>query len=253
MCTGMEALALASAAATAGGAYMDYQSAEAKAEAQRRAAAAEAMRQGEIDKEKFRNFDEGMKAFERDTQEGAINNALAERQALLDDATGLPGQSDSYQSPAANDAPSVVKSYADEQSAEADDFVSMLGNARARLGSWGEGMFDFNQALGDLAFDQDEQNRRALRSAQIGKREADLARAEAGNGMALAGGLLGAAGNAGMGYAGQQGAFSNMLGSGAGSASTGGAANAAATAGPGFKALSSPVYNMSSRTGKRYY
>jgi len=250
MCAGPELALIAGGLASAGGAYMNYQSAEAKAEAQRRAAAAEAMRQGEIDREKFENFDEATNAFERDTQEDAINNALAERQALLDDATGLPGQDGTYRSPAANDAPNVVQSYADEQNAEADDFVSMLGDARARLGSWGEGMFDFNQALGDLAFDQDEMNRRSLRSAQIGKREADLARAEAGNSTALAGGLLGAAGTAMTGYAGQQGAFSNMLGSGSGSTN---AATTAATAGSGFKALSSPVYNMNSSTGKRYY
>lgn len=211
MCTGAEAALLAaSAISTAGGAYMQNQAANDRAKAQREAAMSELLRQQEFDKEKQANFEEALRLADRETQDQNLDDATAERQAAIEANVGLPGENESYQSPTASDAPKVVKQYAEQQSNEADDFVSQLGKARARLGAWGEGMRPFAEGLSDLDWWNSEINRQASDSARTGQLEASLAAQGVGDGKALAGNLLSSAGQMGMGYAGSQGAYSNL-------------------------------------------
>ncbi len=207
MCSGME---IAAMAAMAAGSYAQHQSAESKADAQREAANAEALRQSQIDEEKAREFQAALGDFDRESQDANLDEATAAREALMKEAVAAPQDGDgSYQSPTTGDDPKVVKTRADRRQAEADDFVSALGNARARLGAWGEGRFAPANTLMELGFDLGEHNTRAARSGEIGAREAQMAGAEAGNGMALVGNLLSSAGTAGMGYASQQAAAGN--------------------------------------------
>ena len=211
MCTGAEAAILAaSAAATAGGAYMQNQAAEDRAEAQREAAMSELLRQQEFDKKKEANFQEALLLADRETQDRNLDEATAEREAAIEANVGLPGEDETYQSPTASDAPKVVKQYAEQQSSEADDFVSQLGKARARLGAWGGGMRPFAEGISDLDWWNSEINRQAQDSARTGQLEASMAAQGVGDGKALAGNLLSSAGQMGMGYAGNQGAYSNL-------------------------------------------
>lgn len=204
MCTGMEA-ALLSAATTAAGSYMQYESQNSKADAQREAAQAEAMRQSQIDRGKNERWQNSLVDFNRDSQEGNLEDATAEREQLMKDVVARPEDGDgSFSAATASSAPRVVKDYADERQSEADDFVGLLGNARARLGAWGEGKFAPAESLSQLGFDLSEFNTRAGRSGQIGAQEAQQAYADAGNGMALAGNLVSGLGQAGAGYAGGQ-------------------------------------------------
>lgn len=204
MCTGPEiALLAASTAATAGGSYMQHQSQQDKMGEQRKAANAEALRQGQIDKDKNARWQNSLVDFERDTQQGNIDDATAEREQLMKDVVARPEDGDgTFQSATAGNAPRVVQDYADEQQSEADDFVGLLGNARARLGAWGEGKFAPAESLSQLGFDLSEQNMRAGRSGAIGAQEAQNAYDNTGNEMALLGNLAATAGQAGMGYAG---------------------------------------------------
>lgn len=205
MCTGMEAALIASTVATAGGSYMQHQSQQSKGDAQRKAANAEALRQGQIDKDKNARWQNSLVDFERDSQQGNLDDATAEREALMKEVVARPEDGDgTFQNATAGNAPRVVQDYADEQQAEADDFVDLLGNARARLGAWGEGKFAPAESLSQLGFDLGEQNMRAGRSGEIGAREAQAAYQDAGNGMALAGNLVSGLGQAGMNYAGGQ-------------------------------------------------
>ncbi len=205
MCTGLE---MAAMAAMAAGSYMQYESAESKADATRRAANAEALRQGEIDRGKNQRWQDSLAEFDRDSQEGNLDEATAAREALMKEVVAEPQDGDGTFSPgsAASRQPKVIQDYADRRQDEADDFVSALGNARARLGAWGEGKFAPAEALSELGFDLGEFNTQAARSGEIGAREAQLAGAETGNEMALAGNLMSGLGSAGMGYAGQQAA-----------------------------------------------
>lgn len=210
MCTGMEALALASLATTAGGGVMQYRANEQRADATNDAAMAEALRQDKIDQDKMQNFSEALKLAERDQQQANLDAAAAERTEDIGANVGLGRQETSYQSPASSGAPRVVQEYADRKQGEADDFVSMLGGARGRLGAWNEGMMDFSQGLGDLAWQQNELNRQAGQSAQIGSLEAQLAGMNTGNKTALAGNLMAGLGQAGLGYSASNGALSRF-------------------------------------------
>lgn len=249
MCTGAEAALAASAVATAAGSYMSYDANQDKIKAQREAAMAEMLRQEKVDREKQQNFNEALKLADRDTQQQNIDEAVARRQENLEENVGLPGQDAAYQAPSEKGAPRVVKDHADQKRQEAEDFVSMLGNARARLGGWGEGLSEFRDGITDLDWWNSEMNRRAGRSAQIGELEARMAGMEAGNEKALAGGLLSSAGSAGMGYAGQSGAFANMLGTGAQTASTASSVN---TANQNAK-MQSPTGNNYTGANAGYY
>lgn len=204
MCTGVE-LALLSAATTAAGSYMQYDSQQSKADAQRKAANAEALRQGQIDQDKNARWQNSLVDFERDTQQGNIDDATAEREQLMREVVARPEDGDgSFESATAGNAPRVVQDYADDRQAEADDFVGLLGNARARLGAWGESRFAPAESLSELGFDMQELNTQAGRSGAIGAQEAQNAYQDAGNGMALAGNVVSGLGQAGMGMAGGQ-------------------------------------------------
>lgn len=241
MCTGLEVAALA---AMVGGSYMQYQSNEKKAEAMDDAAMAEAMRQDKLDREKELNFSEALQGFDRKSQDANIEDAAADRLAALNANVGLPGEDLAYQSPAAEGQPKVVKEYGEQKQEEADNFVSLLGDARARLGAFSEGMIPFADKLGDLSWENSELNHRAGRSAQIGAQDVQLSGANTGNGLALAGNLLSSAGSMGMNYAGQQGSFANLLGKGSGS--TAGAAGANAVGNTGLSWTSSTPWKAPS-------
>lgn len=238
MCTGMEAIALAGAAASAVGGYTQYQANESRAEAQRKASMAEALRQDKIDDEKQRNFQESLGIADEDTQMQNLEDATADREDYFAANANLPGDDSTYSSATADDSPRVVADYAEGKQGEADDFVSMLGGARARMGAWGDGMFEFGQGLDEYAWRNQEKNRQAGRSAQIGALEAKQAALETGNKTALMGNLLSSAGTAMSGYAGANGGYGSLMGG-----SKGGSDFVGQT--QGFQQLASPVYNRS--------
>lgn len=203
MCTGLELAAL-SALATAGGGYMQYQANEDRAEASEDAAMAEAMRQDRLDQKKFASFQDALGMVDRGQQQGAIDKAAQEREAIIAGNSTLPGQDEAYQPTASAGQPKVVQEYADTRADEAQDFADMLGGARARMGAWGEGMMDFQEGVDDLSWWMDEYNRRAGRSAQIGLEEARAAYQNTGNEKALYGNLFTGAGQLGAGFAGSK-------------------------------------------------
>lgn len=196
MCTGLE---IAAIAAMGAGSYMQSESVQAKQRAQSRAAEAEAMRQAQIDDRKQQEFQAALQGFDRESQQANVDQATAERKAMLDAATADAPQADaSYQTSAADNAPKVVKDHLAQRQSEANDFVAMLGDARARMGAWSEGMFTPAQQLGDLGFDLNELNTQAARSARTGQLEAQTAAQNAGNGQALLGNLLTTGGTVGL-------------------------------------------------------
>lgn len=204
MCTGLEIAALA---AVAGGSYLQYDSQKSAQEDQQKAAMAEAMRQGKMDEDKFKNFQEALADVGREDQQGNIDNATTEIEGKLSAAVGGPDAS--YESSASSNTPRVVKQYADDRKAESDDFVSLLGNARARQGAWGENQFDFGQKLLERQFTNNQLQTNMDRSAQIGAMEAEYA-GQPGMGAVIGNGLVGL-GTAGIGFAGQGGSFSSLF------------------------------------------
>lgn len=203
-----EPLTIAAGLAALGGTYMQYDSQQDAIDEQRKAAQAEAMRQSQMDKEKFQQFQEALQGVERADQQQNIDTAAQEFEG--DYADAVADEAATYTSPAASDAPKVVKQYEDDRRAEADDFVSMLGNARARRNAWGENMYNFTNNLLDTQWDMGRLQTDMNRSAQIGELEARMA-GQPGAGAAIGNALAGL-GTAGLGYAGSQGEFAGLFG-----------------------------------------
>jgi hypothetical protein len=243
----MEMVALAGTAASLAGGYTQYQANESRAEEQRKASMAELLRQDKIDEDKQRNFQDALGIADRDTQMQALDDATADREALFSGNAKLPGDDATYTSPAAG-GPKVVQEYADKEQGAADDFVSMLGDARARMGAWGDGMFEFGQGMDEFSWRNREKNRQAGRSAQIGKMGAEQAARETGNKTALFGNVLSSVGTGLSGYAGANGGYGRLLGSGD---SAGGLTEQIGQT-KGLKQLASPVLNRAGG-GSSYY
>lgn len=206
MCTGLEIAALA---ATAAGTYMQYDSQRDAQEAQQKAVEAEMFRQNKMDEEKYKNFQEALAEIGRGDQQENIDQAAEGFEEDYAANVNDPGEG-SYVSPAASNTPKVVKQYDADQQKAADDFVSLLGNARARRGAWGENMYQFGQNMIDRQFDLGQLQTDMNRSAQIGEQEALIA-GQPGMG-AVWGNALAGLGTAGLGYAGgKEGAFGGLF------------------------------------------
>ena len=208
MCTGTE-VAIVSALATAGGTYAQYNSQKKAQDRQDTAVQAESLRQSEKDKEKFANFQSALAEVGRDKQQTNIDDATAELEGDYAKNINDPTAGGTYQSPAASGTPSVVRDYAGKKQSQADDFISLLGNARAKQNAWGENSFDFGQMMLDKQFDQNQLQTDMERSAQIGKYEAQVA-GRPGAGAAIGNGMVGL-GVAGLGAAGGMGAYDDLF------------------------------------------
>lgn len=212
MCTGVEIAALvASAAATAGGAYMQNEAANDAADAQRKAAQSEMMRQAAIDEERDRTFQQALQGAEPETQQESLADIIAAREAALSENQNVRAEGDaSFQQSAASEGSPNVRVLGQQLARDresGDEFTSQQAEARARLGALGPLMFGFNQNLTDAAFSNQELQRQAANSAQLGQMEAQLKGAEAGQGKALAGNVL-----TGLGQVGMTGATSGQFG-----------------------------------------
>lgn len=198
MCTGAEALLLASAGATVGGSLLQNKAQNDAAERQRRAAFAEIERQEEFDKQRMANFQEALEGATPEAQGERLAEATRERQEAIDENVGVRPDA-SFESRAATGSPTVrVLQQALGREREAgDDFAAQLGNARARLGSINPALFGFNQELQDALFQQQELRRQGASSAQTGQLEAQQAGQPRGS-TALAGNVLAGLGNVGM-------------------------------------------------------
>lgn len=224
MCTGVE---IAAIAALAGGTHLQAQSQGAKqrafseqAEAQGRiarrqqeAAWDEMQQQHALEKQRRDALQEALPGVERGSQEANLDEAAASRADLLKQVVARPEDGDGgYQSPATDDAPRVIKSHRDKRRDEADDFISLMGDARARLGAWGDSMFGSGQQLNDLGFNVGELNRQARSSgqlhqaqdavfnnqSQLAQQAAQMAYQNTGNKRALGGNLLSSLGQMGL-------------------------------------------------------
>lgn len=208
MC-GPTAVAIASALATAGGTYAQYQSQKKAQDRQDKAVQAESLRQSKKDEEKFANFQSALAEVGRDKQQTNIEDKTAELEGDYAKNINDLTSGGSYQSPAASGTPSVVRDYAGKKQSQADDFISLLGNARAKQNAWGENSFDFGEMMLDKQFDQRQLQTDMERSAQIGNYEAKVA-GRPGSGAAIGNGLVGL-GVAGLGAAGGMGAYDGMF------------------------------------------
>lgn len=208
MCTGAE-VAIVSALATAGGTYMQYNANNKAQDRQDTAAQAESLRQSKKDEEKFTNFQSALAEVGRDKQQTNIDDATAELEGGYAKNIKDPTSGGTYRSPAASGTPSVVRDYAGKKQSQADDFISLLGNARAKQNAWGENSFDFGEMMLDKQFDQRQLQTDMERSAQIGNYEAQVA-GRPGSGAAIGNGLVGL-GVAGLGAAGGMGAYDGMF------------------------------------------
>ena len=104
---------------------------------------AEILRQGSLSKEREQELDPAMQNATRATQDAALADAAAKRQAAYSDATTLPGDQGTpdYQAPSAASAdgqPKIIQEEADKQRAKVNAEVASVGDARARLQSYGD-------------------------------------------------------------------------------------------------------------------
>lgn len=189
MCTGAEIMLLAGGAGVLGGSALQGRAESRKVNAQTNAAQAELERQKALESRRASTFEEALEMMRRDRQQGEIDDATDSRAELIEGNTGLPQQAGDYESPSAEGAPKVVRNYADQRQGEANDFTSLLGGARARMGAWGDAMMPFQLGMQDASFNMDELGRQAMVSGQLGQQEAQNAYNNTGNRTAMAGNL----------------------------------------------------------------
>lgn len=203
MCTGAELALLAGATGVVGGSVLQGQAQARKSEAanqfvqqQNLANQAERLRQESLEGRRAQTFEEALEMMRRDRQQGELDDATDSRMQLIEENTGLPQQAGDYESPASRGTPRVVRDYADERQGEANDFASLLGNARARMGAWGDAMIPFGEGMSNASFDMDELGRQAMVSGRLNRDSARVAEQEAqaafdrtGNKTAMAGNL----------------------------------------------------------------
>lgn len=104
---------------------------------------AEALRQGSLTKEREQALGPALENATRANQDAALEEAAAKRKAAYEGDTSMPGSEGTadYQAPsaaAAEGQPTVVRQEADKQKAKADAEVRSIGDARARLASYGD-------------------------------------------------------------------------------------------------------------------
>ena len=102
-----------------------------------------------------------------------------------------------------------MREYGQQRSNEAQDFLGLLGNARARSNAWGENNYAFGQGLLDRQFDLGRLQTDMNRSAQIGQQEI-LQAGQEGQGKGAFGNALTGLGMAGLTYGAGQGAFDGI-------------------------------------------
>ena len=104
---------------------------------------AELFRQEGLSKEREQALDPAMQNANRATQDAALEDAAAKRQAAYSGDTTLPGDAGTagYQAPSAGATygqPKIVQEETDKQRAKGDADVRSIGDARARLASYGD-------------------------------------------------------------------------------------------------------------------
>lgn len=120
---------------------------------------AELLRQQGLSKEREEALDPAMQNATRASQDAALADAAAKREAAYANSTTLPGDAgtEGYQAPSAAAAygqPKIIQEEADKQRGKANAEVRSIGDARARLQSYGDvglGNSILNQkAAGDI-------------------------------------------------------------------------------------------------------
>lgn len=104
---------------------------------------AEILRQNAMKKDSAAALDPAMQNATRATQDAALADAAAKREAAYGDATTLPGDQGtaSYQAPseaASYGQPKIIQETADKVRAKNNAEVASVGDARARLASYGD-------------------------------------------------------------------------------------------------------------------
>lgn len=216
MCTGMEALALASMASSAAGTGAQVASQRSKRGASQDRAMAELERQNRMDEERFGNFQEALQRVDRDRVEGEAESAAGERTQRLLEASGVgTGAGDApagdYNISPALSTPKVIQDYARGRSGKSDDFVRALGEAKGRMGGWGDAMFDFGRDFSGLNRRNQDLRRAAQESGRIGKIEAEEAYENTGSGLGSLGNVLSTAGTVGSFAAGAGGGWGDLF------------------------------------------
>lgn len=118
---------------------------------------AEMLRQQGLSKEREQSLDPAMQNSTRASQDAALADAAAKREASYEGDTTLPGDAGTagYQAPSAAASygqPKIIQEENDKQRSAADADVRSIGDARARLQSYGDvglGNSMINQRAGD--------------------------------------------------------------------------------------------------------